>query len=80
MNKINYWYLVSLFVSLLVALPIITVFTSFFGSTSEYLVLLKDTFLFYYINNSLIILIGVLILTFLFGVLSAGINTTADNP
>ena len=70
-KNINYWYLSSLLVSLLVALPILTVFSSFFGSTSEYYLLLKDTFLINYISNTTIILIGVLLMTFVFGVLSA---------
>ena len=70
-KNINYWYLSSILVSLLVALPILTVFASFFGTTSEYYELLKNTFLFDYISNSIIILIGVLTLTFFFGVLSA---------
>ena len=62
MNKreINYWFISSLIVSLVVALPILTVFASFFGTTSEYYGLLKDTFLLNYIANSTIILIGVL--------------------
>ncbi len=70
-KNINYWYLSSLLVSLLVAIPILTVFTSFFGATSEYFILLKKTFLLNYIINSTIILAGVLFLTFVFGVLSA---------
>jgi len=70
-NKINYWYLGSLAISLLVAMPILTVFASFFSTTSEYYELLKNTFLIKYILNSVIILSGVLLLTFLFGVLSA---------
>jgi iron(III) transport system permease protein len=70
-KNINYWYISSLLVSLLVALPILTVFSSFFGTTSEYYELLKNTFLINYITNSSIILIGVLLLTFIFGVLSA---------
>ena len=70
-KNINYWYIGSLFVSLLVALPILTVFSSFFGSTSEYYLLLKNTFLIDYILNTSIILIGVLSLTLIFGVLSA---------
>jgi len=52
-------------------MPILTVFASFFSTTSEYYELLKNTFLIKYILNSVIILIGVLALTFLFGVLSA---------
>ena len=70
-KNINYWYLSSLLVSLLVALPILTVFASFFGATSEYYELLKNTFLLNYIINSTIILIGVLLFTFILGVLSA---------
>jgi iron(III) transport system permease protein len=70
-KNINYWYLSSLLVSLLVALPILTVFASFFGTTSEYYSLLKNTFLINYILNSTTILVGVLSLTFIFGVLSA---------
>ena len=70
-KNINYWYISSLLVSLLVALPILTVFSSFFGSTSEYYLLLKDTFLINYISNTTIILAGVLSLTLIFGVLSA---------
>ena len=70
-KNINYWYLSSLLVSLLVALPILTVFASFFGSTGEYFELLKNTFLLNYIINSTTILVGVLLLTFIFGVLSA---------
>ena len=52
-------------------MPILTVFASFFSTTSEYYELLKNTFLIKYISNSVIILTGVLSLTFLFGVLSA---------
>ena len=70
-KNINYWYLSSLLVSLLVALPIITVFLSFFGTTSEYYLLLKDTFLINYISNTTIILVSVLLLTLILGVLPA---------
>ena len=70
-SRINFWFIISLTISILVALPILTVFASFFSTTSEYYELLKNTFLIKYILNSVIILIGVLALTFLFGVLSA---------
>ena len=70
-KNINYWYLSSVIVSLLVALPILTVFASFFGTTSDYYELLRNTFLIDYILNSSAILLGVLLLTFIFGVLSA---------
>ena len=67
----NFWYISSFAVSLFVAIPILTVFSSYFSSTSEYMELLKTTFLKDYIINSTIILVGVLSLTFIFGVLSA---------
>ena len=70
-RNFNFWFAGSLLVSLFVAIPLITVFLSFFNSTSEYYDLLRNTFLKNYIINSLIILTGVLSLTFIFGVLSA---------
>ena len=63
-NKFNFWYISSLLISLLVALPIITVFLGFFETTSDYLSLLKNTFLLKYILNSILLLTGVLFLTF----------------
>ena len=80
MIKINQWYVISLIITILISLPILTVFISFFGSTSEYYTLLKNTFLFSYINQSLIILLGVLLLTFLFGVFSAYFVSFYDFP
>ena len=71
MTKYNIWFLSSFVIALIVALPIITIFFSFFSETSNYFTILKNTFLFDYINNSLIILISVLIITFLLGVISA---------
>ena len=70
-KKLNIWYISSICVSLFVAIPIITVFSSFFSSTSDYMILLKATFLKDYVINSAIILFGVLFFTFIFGVLSA---------
>ncbi len=70
-SKINIWYIFSFLIPLLVAIPILTVFFSFFETTSSYLNLLKDTFLLHYISNSFLILLGVLFLTFIFGVTSA---------
>ena len=71
MRKFNIWILSSFVISLFIALPILTVLISFFGSTSDYFELLKNTFLYLYIKDTLIILIGVLILTFIIGVFSA---------
>ena len=54
MIKINHWYVISLIITMLIALPILTVFISFFGSTSEYYTLLKNTFSLYLIWCSLL--------------------------
>ena len=71
MTKYNIWFFTSFFIALIVALPIITVFSSFFEETSNYYNVLKETFLFDYILNSLFILVFVILITFLLGVLSA---------
>ena len=65
--RINFWYLSSFIISTLVIIPILTVFSSFFETTSNYYQILKDTFLLEYIFNSIILLISVLLLTFLIG-------------
>jgi iron(III) transport system permease protein len=67
-RKINIWYVASLSISLVVAVPILTVFSSFFETTGDYSLILKNTFLYDYIYNSLTLLIGVLFLTFIIGV------------
>jgi len=71
LKKINIWYLSSFVISLIVAIPILTVFSSFFDTTGNYSIILKNTFLYEYIFNSLVLLLGVLILTFLIGVTAA---------
>lgn len=68
LRKINIWYLTSFFISIAVAIPIITVFSSFFDSTSNYSNIIKNTFLYDYIFNSLSLLLGVLFLTFVIGI------------
>ena len=70
-GKFNIWFLSSFLISLLVVIPILTVSLSFFEDTSRYFDILKKTFLFEYIINSLSLLIGVLFLTFFLGVGSA---------
>ena len=69
--KLNFWYFVTFTISLVVVIPIATVFSSFFEDTSQYFEILKKTFFLEYIFNSLILLIGVLFLTFILGVGSA---------
>ena len=70
-NQLNKWYFSSLLISIIVAIPIITVFISFFETTGNYSSILKETFLYEYISNSIFLLIGVLLLTFIIGVGSA---------
>jgi len=65
--KFNSWFFSSFLVSFIVLIPIITVFASFFESTSNYYEILRNTFLFEYISNSLILLLSVLLLTFVIG-------------
>ena len=70
-KSINFWYISSLIVTLVVAIPIVTVFGSFFEITSDYYTLLKNTFLLKYVSNSFILLIGVLSLSAFFGITAA---------
>ena len=71
MTKYNLWFFSSLLLGIVVCLPIITVFLSFFQETSNYISILKNTFLVEYILNSLIILFFVILMTFFLGVISA---------
>ena len=68
-GKINIWYVSSLLIFFSSGSPqFLTVFSSFFETTGNYSLILKNTFLYNYIYNSLILLIGVLFLTFIIGV------------
>jgi len=67
-RNLNIWYISSLLISIVVAIPIFTICAGFFENTSNYYSILKNTALLDYIKNSLILLIGVLTLTFLIGV------------
>ena len=70
-KNINIWYISSFFISIAVAIPILTICVGFFENTSNYYSILKDTFLIDYINHSIILLLGVLFSTFIIGVGSA---------
>ena len=74
-NQLNKWYFSSLLISVFVAIPIITVFISFFETTGNYSSILKETFLYEYISNSIFLLSGVLLITFIIGVGSAYLVT-----
>ena len=77
---INIWFVSSLLISIFVTIPILTVFTSFFESTSDYYELLKNTFLVEYIFNSSVLLLSVLILTFIIGTGSAYLVSFFEFP
>ena len=79
-KKLNIWYLSSFLISIIVAIPIATVFSSFFETTSSYTSIIKDTFLYEYIFNSIVLLIGVLFLTFIIGVGCAYVVTFYKFP
>ena len=70
-KNINIWYISSLLISIAVAIPILTICVGFFEDTSNYYSILKNNALVDYINHSLILLFGVLFLTFVMGVGSA---------
>ena len=71
MPRYNFWLFSSILIALIVALPIFTVSFSFLSETSNYFIILKNTFLLEYIFNSLTILIFVILITFTLGVISA---------
>ena len=79
-NRLNIWYISSLIISLVVAIPIIMIFGSFFEVTSEYSLILQETFLLDYIINSLILLLGVLFLTSILGIGCAYLISFYDFP
>ena len=78
--KLNSWYFTSFLISFIVAIPILTVFSSFFEETTNYFEILKNTFLYEYILNSLTLLSGVLILTLFIGVGTAYLVSFYDFP
>ncbi len=80
MTKYNIWFFGSLMVASIVAMPTITVFLSFFTETSDYFYLLKNTFLFEYIFNSITILFFVIFFTFVLGIFSAYFVSFYDFP
>ncbi len=79
-KNFNIWYVSSFVISFAVAIPILTVFSSFFEDTSNYFYILKETFFLEYILNSLTLLIGVIFLTFILGVGSAYIVSFYQFP
>ncbi len=80
MTKYNIWFFGSLIVATVVAMPIITVFFSFFNETSNYFYILKETFLLDYIFNSITILLFVIFFSFILGIFSAYFVSFYDFP
>ncbi len=80
LKNINIWYISSFLISIAVAIPIITICTGFFESTGYHFSILESTFLYDYIKHSLILLSGVLLFTFVFGVGSAYLVSFYDFP
>ncbi len=80
LSKFNIWYFLSFFISIIVIIPILTVFSSFFENTSNYFNVLKNTFLFEYTINSIILLVSVLVLTFIIGTSTAYLVSFYEFP
>ena len=78
--RINSWYISSFLISIIVIIPILTIFTSFFRIHLTILKFLKETFFLEYIINSLLLLFGVLFLTFFLGVGSAYLVSFYEFP
>ena len=78
--RINTWSISSFVISIIVIIPILTVFASFFQETSNYFEILKESFFIEYIINSLTLLLGVLFFTFIFGVGSAYLVSFYEFP
>jgi len=74
-NLLNRWTLFSSIATLIIIAPILFVINHALGSDSTTLIHLKDTVLFGYITNTLIVVFGVAFLTLLLGVGSAYITT-----
>jgi iron(III) transport system permease protein len=67
-KNINIWYISSFLISFLVAIPRVTIFLGFFENSGNSFIIIKETFLYEYIYNSIVLLLGVIFLTFLIGV------------
>ena len=66
--KINFWLISSLLISSLICIPILIILSSFFTELSGYYKLLTETYLYTYVINTVILFIGVILFSFVFGV------------
>ena len=74
------WSLVSIFIAMLFAIPVITIFVHLFYPQTDIWQHLTNTVLGNYVSNSIILVIGVSIGTFLLGVPSAWFCTMYNFP
>ncbi len=75
LKKLNLFNVSSVFLTLLISIPTIIILSYLFFGDNETWLHLKDTVLFDYIFNSLYIMIGVAVLTFIIGFSTAYITT-----
>ena len=66
--QINFWLISSLLISSLICVPILIILSSFFTELSGYYKLLTETYLYTYVINTVILFIGVILFSFVFGV------------
>lgn len=78
--SLNAWSIYAVIIALLVSVPLLVVFSAVFAPTGEVWHHLVDTVLWLYIANTLWIIIGVGLSTFVTGVLTAWLVTTCRFP
>ena len=78
--SLNAWSIYAVVIALLVSVPILVVFSAVFAPTGEVWRHLVDTVLWNYIRNTLWIILGVGLATFVTGVLTAWLVTTCRFP
>lgn len=78
--QLNGWQLSSTLIALLLAIPVVVIFSSIFLPLSSTWTHLRETVLSEYINNSLILAMGVMIGTLLIGTATAWLTTMCRFP
>ena len=71
LNFKSFLYVNAFFTFFIVLIPLLIIFLSFFSQTSSYFILLKETFIFDYVFNTLLLLFAVGFFTIILGVTSA---------
>ncbi|HDY83988.1 MAG TPA: iron ABC transporter permease [Halieaceae bacterium] len=78
--RLNGWQLSSTLIALLLAIPVVVIFSSIFVPLSSTWTHLRETVLSEYINNSLILALGVMLGTLLIGTATAWLTTMCRFP